>query len=363
MRAAVLKAIGEPLQLTDLTVDEPTGKEVRVRVRASGLCHSDLTVSTNDLGFPLPMVMGHEVAGVIDAVGDAVDGFAVGDRIAVCSETWCGECANCRRGQTFRCSNPMAIRRSPDQPSRLTDGTERVQAFLGVGGFAEQVIVHQNNLIPIPDDLPFDRAALLGCGVATGAGAALNSADVRRGDSVAVMGCGGVGLNTIQGAAIAGAQRVIAIDLADDKLELARRFGATDVINAAEVDPVAAVSEITGGVGVTYTFEVTGTKNAAITCMDMLAVGGTTFIIGVQKPGTVFELPFTYFFDQKAMRGVAMGSTNPKVDLPRYADLYLQGRFNLDDLVGRTISLDDVNDAYADLQRGSVARSVIVFDD
>lgn len=363
MRAAVLKSIGEPLEITDLNIDDPIGREVRVRVRASGLCHSDLTVSNNDLGFPLPMVMGHEVAGVIDAVGPEVHGFAVGDRIAVCSETWCGECPNCRRGETFRCSNPMAIRRAPDQPSRLRENGDRVNAFLGVGGFAEQVIVHENNLIALPEDIPFDRAALLGCGVATGAGAALNSANVRRGDSVAVIGCGGVGLNTIQGAALAGAQRVIAVDLAADKLELARRFGATDVVNAADTDAVAAVKAITGGVGVTYAFEVTGTQRAAIDCMDMLAIGGTTLIIGVQKPGTVFELPFSYFFDQKAIRGVAMGSTNPKIDLPRYADLYTQGRFNLDDLVGRTIGLDEVNDAYRALQGGAVARSVIVFDD
>jgi len=346
----------------DVEIDDPIGREVRVRVRAAGVCHSDLTVSSNDLGFPLPMVMGHEVAGVIEAVGPEVRGFRVGDRVCICSETWCGECETCRQGRTYQCRNPLAIRRTPDQPPRVHTAAGAVHTFLGVGGFAEKVLVHENNLVALPDGIAFDRAAVLGCGVATGAGAALNSAAIRRGETAAVIGCGGVGLNTVQGARIAGAQRIIAVDLSEEKLELARRFGATDVVNASEGDSVERVRALTGGVGVDHAFEVTGTHQCALDAMEMLAVGGTTYIIGVQKPGTVFPLPFTHFFQQKSMRGVAMGSTNPKVDLPRYAQLYLQGRFNLDDLIGSVIDLDDVNDAFDTLGGSAVARSVIVFD-
>lgn len=215
-----------------------------------------------------------------------------------------------------------------------------------------------------PPEVPFEKAALLGCGVITGAGAAINTASVRVGDTVAVIGCGGVGLNVIQGAALAGARRIIAIDLQPKKLELAQKFGATDVINPAEEDLVARVQEITGASGVDHSFEVIGLPQTAQQAIDIARRGGTTYMVGVLKPGTSIELNgmVDLLNGQKTVVGVYMGATVAREDIPMYADLYLQGRFNLDDLVSQTISLDGINEAYEDLKKGEVARSVIVFD-
>jgi S-(hydroxymethyl)glutathione dehydrogenase/alcohol dehydrogenase len=363
MKAAVLDAVGEKFTVQEIDIAEPLGREVLVKVKASGLCHSDLHIAENDFGFPMPSVLGHEIAGVVEAIGPDVSEFAVGDHVVGCLVSHCGHCDKCQSGRSFMCRNASETQRGADQPPRLTRDGAPVTQFSELGGFAEYSLAHENNLVAVSPQIPFDKAALLGCGVVTGAGAVINTAAVRVGDTVAVIGCGGVGLSAIQGAAIAGARRIIAIDLQPAKLELALKFGATDTVNPADGDVVEQVKALTGGDGVNHSFEVIGLKITAMQALQVLAKGGGAYLIGMQKPGTILEIdPFgELLMEQKSIRGVYMGSTNFKLDIPLYADLYLQGRFNLDDLVSQTITLDEINEGYDDLRKGEVARSVITF--
>ena len=360
MKAAVLDGVGQPFQVQDIDIADPIGREVLIDVRASGLCHSDMHVAETNVGFPMPALLGHEIAGVVAEVGPDVTEFRVGDHVVSSPIHSCGHCRGCLTGRPYQCRHPQETQRIPGQGPRLSRNGEALTQFIGVGGFAERVLVHENTVVSVSKDIPFDRAALLGCGVVTGAGAAINSARIRPGDTVAVIGCGGVGLNVIQGAALAGARRIIAIDLQPAKLELAKVFGATDLVNAGDGDSVQAVKDLSGG-GVTCAFEVIGLKQTAMDAVAMLDIGGTAFLIGVQKPETRLEVtPFGDLMGkQKGIRGVAMGSTNLKIDIPMYAELYLQGRFKLDELVSRHISLDQINEGYDLLRGGSVARSVI----
>jgi S-(hydroxymethyl)glutathione dehydrogenase/alcohol dehydrogenase len=362
MKAAVIEEIGKPFVVRDdLTLDKPIGREILVEVRASGLCHSDIYVATTDLGRPVPMVLGHEVAGVVTETGPDVTAFKVGDHVVACLAGFCGHCDRCVTGATNLCRNyPTGTQRTPDQPARVQLGGQPIDQFSEISGFAEQVLLHENNTVVVPAEVPFPQAAVLGCGVTTGAGAAINSAGVRVGDNVAVIGCGGVGLNTIQGAALAGARKVIAIDLQPGKLGLARKFGATHVVNPANGDLVAAVQDLTGG-GVDHAFEVIGNiKQTLEQAVAMLATGGTAYVIGAQDPWNVMDLhPAGLLFNKTGIRGVYMGGTNFKRDIPLYAELYLQGRFNLDDLVSQTIAVDGINAAYTELESGGIARTVI----
>jgi len=363
MKAAVLDAVGEKFTIQDIDIADPIGREVLVQVKASGLCHSDLHIAENDFGFAMPSILGHEIAGIVTAIGPDVTEFAIGDHVVGCLVSHCGHCEQCESGRSFMCVNPTETQRTADQPARLTRDGKSVTQFSELGGFAEYSLAHENNLVAVSAEIPFDKAALLGCGVVTGAGAVINTASVRVGDTVAVIGCGGVGLSAIQGAAIAGARRVIAIDLQPGKLELAKKFGATDVINPADGDVIEQVKALTGGRGVNHSFEVIGLKITAMQALGVLAPGGGAYLIGMQKPGTILEIdPFgELLMQQKSIRGVYMGSTNFKLDIPLYADLYLQGRFNLDDLVSQTIPLAEINEGYDELRKGEVARSVIVF--
>ncbi len=362
MKAAVLEEIGQPMVIDDVDVADPIGREVLIDVKANGLCHSDLHLAENNFGTVLPAVYGHELAGVVAAVGPNVTGFAVGDHVVGSLISHCGVCERCLGGRSYECRNRLATARTPDQAPRLSRRGEPVTQVFSLSGFAEQTLVHENNIVRVTKDIPFEKACLLGCGVITGAGAVINSGQVRVGDTVAVIGCGGVGLSAIQGARLAGALRIIAIDLMPNKLELAKTMGATDTVNPADGDPIKQVQELTGGYGVDHAFEVIGLKDTAMQAYGMLATGGTAYLIGIQKPGTTFEMPGGSFLNtQRHLRGVYMGSSNFKVDIPMYAQYYLQGRLNLDDLVSQTISLDQVNEGYEELKRGEVARSVVVF--
>lgn len=360
--AAVLHELGGELSVETVSVAAPAAHEVLVAVRASGICRSDLTVSSRDHGFPLPLLLGHEVAGVVEAVGSEVRGLAPGDHVVACPVNHCGACEECRAGTPFLCSNHGATARTAGDPARVTVDGERVTPFIGIGGFSTTALMHENLVVRIPNEIPFDVACLLGCGVATGLGAALNTADIRHGDTVLVVGCGGVGLNVVQGARLAGARRIIALDLNADALELAVQLGATDVIGADVADPVARVRELTGGKGVSHAFEVIGLPQTLATAMGALRKGGSAYLVGVQRPDAVLEFPFKDFFEQKSVHGVAMGSTIPHVHIPEYAELYLQGRLQLDPLVANRITLSEINDGFNRLRQGGVARSVIVFD-
>ena len=366
MKAAVLRAVGEPFVVEEVVLADPIGREVLVDVKASGLCHSDRHVQQEGLGTPFPAVLGHEIAGVVKTVGPGVTEMQPGDHVVAYLVSHCGRCRSCISGEPFRCANTDFVRRTPDEGPRITDARgEELAQVVDISGFAEQVLVHENNLVVVNKEIPFDRACLLGCGVITGAGAAINTAQVRVGDTVAVIGAGGVGLNVLQGARLAGASRIIALDLQDEKLELAKKFGATHTINPGSVsDVVAAVAEITGGEGVDYAFEVIGLVPTVRQAIDILRPGGTAFAIGLQKPGAQLALDGApdLFPLQKSLKGVFMGSTNPKRDIPIYADLHEQGRLNLDDLIHKHISLDEINESYEELEGGKVARSIIVFD-
>lgn len=359
MRAAVVRAPDAGFEVAEVDLAAPGPHEIVIDVRASGLCHSDLSIAQQGMGFPMPALLGHEVAGVVAEIGVEVTAVVPGDRVVVCMVAGCGACAECRAARPYRCQRVSTLERGPEEPPRLSLDGAGITQFMGVGGFAERVLVHQNLAIPIPDEISFDVACLLGCGVVTGAGAAINTAQIRPGDIVAVIGCGGVGLNTIQGAALAGASRVIAVDLHPSKLELARRFGATETVNAGDVDAVEAVRELTGGV--THAFEVIGMQATAEQAVRMLRVGGTALLIGVQKPGNRLDLDLfgDIILPQRRIVGVSMGSTNPHLDIPMFAELYLQGRFNLDDLVSERISLDAIDRGYEALAGGAVARAVI----
>jgi S-(hydroxymethyl)glutathione dehydrogenase / alcohol dehydrogenase len=361
MRAAVLNTIPGRLDIEDVEIGDPGPREVLIKVAAAGLCHSDLHFMEGKYPYRTPAVLGHESAGVVEAVGDQVTYVQPGDHVITCLSVYCGNCENCLTGHPSICSDAAVTDRGPDQPPRLSRDGQPVHQFLKMSSFAEHMLVHEHGVVKIRDDMPLDRAALIGCGVTTGLGAVFNTAKVEPGTTVAVIGCGGIGLNAIQGARIAGAGRVIAIDMLDNKLDLAREFGATDVINASGTDPVREVLELTGG-GVHYSFEAIGLKIAAEQAFNMLRAGGTATVIGMIPIGQNVELPGVAFLAERKIQGSNMGSNRFRVDMPRYIDLYLEGRLKLDELVSARIGLDDINEGFENMKAGSVARSVITFD-
>lgn len=360
MRAAVLNTCPGDLDIEDVAIDKPGPREVLIRTAAAGLCHSDLHFIEAKYPARCPVVLGHESAGVVEAVGEGVTYVQPGDHVITCLSVFCGECEACLSGRMSICRNP-STQRAKGEPPRLSRDGEPMNQFINLSSFAEQMLVHEHAVVKIDPEMPMDRAALLGCGATTGLGAAMRTAAVEPGSTVAVIGCGGIGLNAVQGAYLCGASRIIAIDMLDSKLELARTFGATDTINASEVDPVAAVIEMTGG-GVHYSFEAIGLKVAAEQAFNMLRAGGTATVIGMIPLGQSIELPGFAFLAEKRIQGSAMGSNRFRIDMPRYIELYMQGRLKLDELVSARIPLEKVNDGFAAMKTGEVARSVIVFD-
>jgi S-(hydroxymethyl)glutathione dehydrogenase/alcohol dehydrogenase len=359
MRAAILHDGAADLVVDDIEHDTPGPHEVLIRIEACGLCHSDLHWLDGTLVRPRPQVLGHEAAGVVAAVGSAVDSVSVGDSVVTCLLAGCGRCAPCLRGEPGQCRNPEAIRRTAGERPRLTTADGRaVTPMGGVGGLAERVLMDERGVIAIPGDVPVELAAILGCAVVTGLGAVFHVAHVEPGDTVAVIGCGGVGLNVIQGARIAGAARIVAIDANPQKLPLAGRLGATDLVDASDVDPVEAVRAITG-VGVDHAFEVVGRPATVSLAMDMAAPGRTAYVVGVMSDATELTVGAIHFRRGKALRGVFMGGGQPKVDIPRYVELWRRGLLDLESMVSRTLSLDEVNDGFRALASGEVARAVV----
>lgn len=360
MKAAVLQEVNKPLVIEEIQHGDPGPREVLVRTVAAGVCHSDLHFQNGSYPYPMPAVLGHESAGVVEAVGRDVTYVKPGDHVITCLSAFCGHCEYCITGHMSLCEEPE-LQRPMDQPPRLARGDQPIAQFLNLSSFAEYMLVHEHAIAKIREDMPLDRAALIGCGVTTGVGAVIHTARIEPGCTVAVIGCGGVGLSTINGAAIAGAARIIAIDTVPSKLELARKFGATDVINAKDDDPVAAVMSLTGG-GVHYSFEAIGLKTTTEQSFKMLKRGGTATVIGMIPVGTHIELHGPEFLMERKLQGSRMGSNHFRVDMPRFVDLYLQGRLHLDELISRRIRLEDVNEGMEALKTGEVARSVIMFD-
>jgi S-(hydroxymethyl)glutathione dehydrogenase / alcohol dehydrogenase len=358
MKAAVFHGPHQLLTIEEVDIAKPIAREVLVRTVASGVCHSDLHFVDGFYPFPTPAVLGHEAAGIVEAVGPHVAEFKPGDHVIACLSVFCGHCSYCLTGRTHLCqSRPV---RSPQEPPKLSWKGAPVNQFANLSAYAEQMLVHENALVKVRDEMPLDRGALIGCGVTTGVGAVLNTARVEAGATVAVFGAGGVGLAVIQGARIAGAGMIIAVDVFERKLVQAKELGATHAVDASAGDPVKAIRELTGG-GVEYAFEAIGLKKAAEQAFECIRPGGTATIIGMIPVGQKIELEGSVFLREKRIQGCSMGSNRFKVDMPKYVDFYLQGRLRLDEMITRRGRLEDVNDAFRAMKAGEVARTVLMF--
>lgn len=360
MKAAVLHAPNEPLTIEEVSLQKPKAREVLVRTAYAGLCHSDLHFIEGLYPHPLPTVPGHEVAGVVEAVGSDVTYLQPGDHVIGCLSVFCGACQQCTAGRTVLCEN-TEVKMVPGQSRRLSwkDG-EVMHQFLNLSAFAEQMLVHENALVKIDKEIPLDRATLVGCGVITGVGAVINTARIPAGSTVAVIGCGGVGLSAVNGAALAGASRIIALDTLPEKLEVAKTMGATDTILVGNDDPVQAVRDLTGG-GVEYSFEALGLKATAEQSFAMLKPGGTATIIGMVPFGQKIELHGFDFLRERKIQGSSMGSNHFRTDMPRLLTLWQQGKLKLDHLISRTLKLQEINEGFARLKGGHVVRQLIAF--
>ena len=359
MKAAVFREVGKPLEIEDVEISKPGPREVLVRTAAAGVCHSDLHFVEGLYPAKLPIVLGHESAGIVEEVGEQVNYVKKGDHVITCLSAFCGECEYCLTGHMSLCDNPD-LRRGPDEEPRLAKAGAAMTQFANLSSYAEMMLVHEHALVKVREDMPLDRAALIGCGVITGVGAVFHTAKVEPGMDVAVIGCGGVGLSAVNGAAIAGAGRIIAVDTVGSKLNLAKQFGATHVIDASNQDMVGEVRELTGG-GVHHAIECIGLKTTAENAFRMIRPGGTATIVGMVPVGTKIELHGPEFLREKRIQGSSMGSNRFRVDMPRLVDFYLNGKLHLDEMISQRIELKDINEAFQDMKSGSVARSVIMF--
>lgn len=358
MKAAVLHAVNEPMTVEEVSLAKPKAREVLVRNAYAGLCHSDLHFIEGLYPHPLPAVLGHEVAGIVEAVGDAVTYLKPGDHVIGCLSVFCGACPQCTQGRTVLCEDPE-VKMLPGVSTRLSWNREaQLHQFLNLSAFAEQMLVHENALVKIDPEIPLDRATLVGCGVITGVGAVMNTAKVPVGATVAVIGCGGVGLSAVNGAALAGASRIIAIDTLQEKLDLAIQLGATDTLLVGNEDVVKQIREMTGG-GVEYSFECLGLKSTAEQAFAMLKPGGTATIVGMVPFGVKIELHGFDFLRERKLQGSSMGSNHFRTDMPRLLTLWKQGRLKLDHLISRKIRLEEINEGFARLKGGHVVRQLI----
>lgn len=359
MQAAVLRG-PSPIAMEDITLDEPRAGEVLVKVVACGVCHSDLhAINRAKAGaLPVPVILGHEVGGIVEAVGPGVISVTEGDHVVVAFKPNCGVCYFCVRGQ------PQICERS-DYPDRMFNGSSPrlhdeggnpVQQGIGVAGYAQYTLMPERGVVKVRDDAPLDRICLIGCGVTTGVGAAIRTAEVESGSDVAVIGLGGVGLNVVQGARLAGARRIIGIDTVASKAELGAKFGMTHFVNASEVDPIEEVRRLTND-RLDYAFEAIGLGKTSEQAFEMVRRGGTAVIVGVV--GDNITVPGRAFLGEKRLIGSFFGSAKLQYDLPVYVDLYMEGKLNLDDLVSKKRPMPEINEAFEDMMAGTVARSVL----
>jgi S-(hydroxymethyl)glutathione dehydrogenase / alcohol dehydrogenase len=356
VQAAVLRQLGdEQLEVVDDV--EPVGPgpgEVRIRIMATGVCHSDLSGMNGTIPTPVPAVLGHEGAGEVVALGEDVTTVAVGDHVIVSWMAPCGTCADCLRGQPNLCTMSFAAAATP----RFRQGDTDLFGFAGTGTFAEEIVIPAQAAIKIPDDVPLDVASLIGCGVTTGVGAALNTARVRPGSSVVVIGCGGVGISVIQGARVAGAADIVGVDLVEGKLEMAKRFGATHAVTPDQLEDLKG--ELTAGSGFDYAFEAIGTSGTIRAAYDATRRGGTTVVVGVGRADdTVAFNAFEIFFGEKILQGCLYGSADVRTDFHRFIRLWQAGRLDLEGMITRRTDLKGVNEAFTAMQQGEVIRTVI----
>ena len=374
--AAVLYQANEPLRIEKVEVLPPRADrsfsrprrpgpgEVRVRIHAAGVCHSDLHVMKGDQPMKMPIILGHEGAGVVEDVGVGVTSVEPGDHVIPIWRMSCGRCEYCLSGRPALCDVGTQMRftgKMPDGETRFRNAAgESILHYAGVSTFSEISTMPEGAVVKIPKDVSLDHAALIGCGVITGFGAVMCAAKVPAGSSVAVFGCGGIGLNVVQSARLAGATRIIAVDRAPQKLDYARQFGATDVINASETDPVEAVKDLTSGLGVDFAFEAIGLPEPIEQAYDVTRKGGTCVVVGIAPPSARAKINVNALvYAEKTLKGSIYGSTRPRIDLLRLIDLHRAGKIDLDLLLTRTYPLSQINEAYAALERGEVARSLV----
>ncbi len=348
------------MTIEDVAIEKPKRREVLVRTAAAGLCHSDLHFIEGAYPTPVPTVLGHESAGVVEAVGEDVTYLKPGDHVIACLSVFCGHCEFCLSGHPSICQTPE-VKMPPGVAKRLTWQGQHLNQFLNLSSFAEQMLVHEHALVKVREDMPLDLASLIGCSIVTGYGAVVHTAKVEPGSTVAVFGAGGIGLATINAAHIAGAARIIAVDKEPFKLELAKRFGATDVLDASTGDNMAKrVVELSSG-GVHHAFECIGLKATAEQSFSALRSGGTATLIGMIPVGTKIELHGVDFLRERRIQGCMMGSNRFRTDMPRLIEFYLQGRLHLGEMVSARIPLEQINEGFAALKSGGITRDVIVF--
>ena len=363
IKAAVLYEPNTPLVVETVDLDEPRDTEVLVRIASAGVCYSDYHIMIGEWTMPLPMVLGHEAAGVVEKVGAKCSRVAPGDHVILNFRANCGTCRHCVTGRPVRCSGIETSRWVMfDGSVRLHKNGTDIHHFTRTASFAEYAVVPESGAVPVRKDMPLDKASLIGCSVMTGVGAAVNTAKVEPGSTVLVIGCGGVGLNVIQGAALAGAGRIIAVDTLQNKLGYAREFGATDTLSPGEGDVVERILELTHG-GVDYAFEAIGNPKTIEQCYDACGPGGMTVVVGMAAERAdihinALSLPRT----ERSIVGSWYGSARPWVDFPMLVDLYMNGRLDIDSMISKTYRLEEINEAYADLEKGEFARSVILLD-
>lgn len=360
MKAAVLYETNTPLKVEDLTLDDPQGNEILVKLVATGVCHSDLHFMQGAMPQPLPFVPGHEGAGIVEKVGPLVTTVQPGDHVILMVTISCGKCRYCLSGRPTLCVENLPIQMMAALPGggiRLHKGEQAINHLFGIASFAERVVVHERSAVKIREDAPLDVVCLLGCGVSTGLGAAINATKAKPGESIAIFGCGGVGMSAVLGAKSIGA-KVIAIDMLDSKLEKAKDLGADYVINASEEDPEVRIQEILGG-GADYAIEVIGKVNVIAQAFNCIRPGGLLVIAGMPAFTDIIPIPAVQFMFGKTITATIQGDIVAPVDIPRYVDLFMEGRLPIDKLITRTYKLEEINEAFDALKRGEVIRSVI----
>lgn len=360
MKAAICRSFDAPLTIEDVTLAPPQKYEVRVKLKACAICHSDIIFAEGGWGGDLPAIYGHEAAGIVAEIGEGVETVKIGDHVVATLIRACGACPHCGRGQEVICEETFPL--DDQSPIKDRDGTSLTHG-MRIGAFAEEVTVHQSQVVAIDKDIPLDAASLLACGVITGYGAVTNTADMPAGAHAVIIGCGGVGLNTVQGAAHRGGASVIAIDLADDKLEAAKSFGATHIINPSREDAAARIAEITAGKGADYVFITVGVKQALDGADQYLGRGGTVVVVGIPPSGVdaIYDPATLASWSQKIL-GSKMGSSIIRDDVPALAALYKEGKLKLDELITGRFTLEEINEAIASTKAGKALRNVIVFD-
>src|SRR5437870_4303113 len=363
IEAAVFRKVQGPLTIEAVDIDKPLGREVLVRTVATGVCHGDLHVVDGIGRFPLdrPIVLGHEGAGIVEAVGPDVTTGRTGAHAVACLSGFCGSCPQCLSGHPNLCSGGIVTRPDTAAP-RLSQNGAPLRQFIGISSYAEKMLLHENSIVRIDPELPLDRVCLIGCGVLTGVGAALRSSGLQAGQTVAVFGCGGVGLSIIQGARIGAARQIIAVDMFPQKEEMAKRAGATHFVNSAEDDPVKAVRALTSGLGVDHAFEAVGLAKLCRQAIESLAIRGTATIVGVLPPDAEIAFPWMAIRPECKVQTSRMGGNRFRYDIPMYLDFYRQRRLDLDGMVTKKGRLGDINEAFRAMKAGEVARTVLTFD-